>query len=79
MFLHAVARGDRVSLGLTAIAYALISPPVPFSIVDRLGWLRLPAAQAFTYFDVPVAGALLLWFIVTRQMFEESTADAGIA
>jgi hypothetical protein len=79
MFLHGIARGDRVSLALTAIAYVLISPPVPLSVVDRLGWLRLPAAQAFTYFDVPVAGALLLWFIVTRQMFEESPTDAGIA
>jgi hypothetical protein len=79
MFLHGVVHGDRLSLVLTAIAYALISPPVPFAVVDRLGWLRLPAAQAFTYFDVPVAGALLLWFAVTRQMFAEPATGASIA
>lgn len=71
LFLQGLARGDAAVLGLTFLAYELISPTVPFGLLDRLGWFRLPAAQALNYLDVPVYGALLLWFLAAREMYAE--------
>jgi hypothetical protein len=77
MFLQGLVHRDWAFLALTAMAYALISPPMPFGVLDRVGWFSLPAAQALNYFDAPVWGALLLWFAVTRQMFAEPDEPQG--
>ncbi len=71
LFFRGLARRDAWLLALTGTAYLLISPPVPFSWIDWLGWLPLSFAYVINYLDLPVVGGLLVWAIATHQMFVE--------
>jgi hypothetical protein len=78
LLFRAVRRRDRGLLVLTIASYVLMSPPLPFSWIDRARWFGIPFAYVLNYQGVPIAGALLLWAAATRELFSrpEATADA---
>jgi hypothetical protein len=68
LVLDGSADDDRASVVLALIGYAAISPPVPYGLVDRIGFVRGSFAYALNYHDVPLIGALILLFAATRRL-----------
>jgi hypothetical protein len=56
---------------VVAAAYMLMSPPIPFGWLDRHAWLPAPSSYLANYFNLPIAGALLVWIVVTRELIED--------
>ena len=71
LVLRAIAVGDWTTLAITVVASLLISPPVPFSLMDRLHLVRLSFAYWLNVNDVPTFGGLVLWFMVTYRWMAE--------
>ena len=71
LFLRAARTRNSRLLTVTFIAYACISPPIPYGLIDRTKLFALPFAYVYNYHDVPVIGGLLLWGAATQQMFAE--------
>jgi hypothetical protein len=69
--LDGLQRRDTPLLVATLTGYLLISPPIPFSWIDRTGWLELSFRDAFSYFDLPILGALILWIATTYRMLAD--------
>jgi serine/threonine-protein kinase len=79
LFLDSIATANRGMLAGTLIAYVLMSPPIPYGIVDRLHVLPIPFAYAVNYYNLPVFGGIVLWILATHQWLNEtreSTASA---
>jgi hypothetical protein len=49
------------------VAYVLMSPPVPYGVIDRLGWFDARFAHLWNFADLPTYGALLLLAAITCQ------------
>ena len=62
--------GDRdlVTFALAIVGYLLMSPPIPFGIMTRTGLFSGSFAYALNFYDVPVAGSLVLLFAATRRL-----------
>lgn len=75
LFLDALARRDRVLLVATLTGYLLISPPVPFSWIDRLGWLQSNFADVYSYLSLPILGALIVWVASAQRMLATGAED----
>lgn len=71
LFLRAVAARNPGLVGLTLVAYFMISLPISFASIDRLGWFPLTFAYIVNYYNVPVLGGLLLWGAATQQLLAE--------
>lgn len=78
LFLDSVARRDRVLLCATVIGYLLISPPVPFSWIDRMGWLRGDFGYVYNYLSLPILGALTVWVASAQRLFTAGRDDHDI-
>ncbi|OGX47160.1 MAG: hypothetical protein A3G88_03965 [Omnitrophica WOR_2 bacterium RIFCSPLOWO2_12_FULL_63_16] len=70
----AIASGSRRLLGVVLLAYVLISPPIPYSWVDRLGWFPGPFIYITKFYSTPLLGALLLLATVTRCWLRDSAS-----
>lgn len=70
-----VRRGDLKLLAVVFAGYILISPPLPFSWIDRVVSYRVSTYHLYNYFNLPVAGALLVWVAATWRMFAEDRSD----
>ena len=79
LFLRGVALRQWTLLAGVVVAYIMISPPIPFGVVDRLDLFAVPFAYVVNYANVPVIGGLLLWLIATQQMFAESRDESALA
>jgi hypothetical protein len=71
LLLKGIIDRNAVLLATTTFAYLLISPPVPFSLMDRTRLFDVSFAYLINYYSLPVVGGLLLWFAATHQMFVE--------
>ena len=74
LFLTAIARDDRWLLAGVATAYLLISPPIPFGVIDRLHLASASFAYLVNFYDLPVFGGLVLWILATHMIL---TTDAS--
>jgi hypothetical protein len=65
----ALARTDRryPAAALVLLAYVMMSPPVPFGLIDRLGWVDGSFAHAWNVAGWPLYGGLLLLGVCTWQ------------
>ena len=77
LFLRAVAARDWPSLAAILVAYVLMSPPIPFTWVDRVLHSALPFSYLINYYNVPVLGGLLLWLVATYHLLAEPSGQAG--
>jgi hypothetical protein len=66
------SRGRRGMLAGVFTAYVMMSPPVPYGLIDRLGWFDMPFAHVWNLNDMPAFGALLLLALATRQWLTPS-------
>jgi hypothetical protein len=69
------ARYRRTSIACALMAVVLMSPPVPYGMVDRLGWFDLPFAYLWNFSNAPVVGALLLLGVCTMQWLTADPVD----
>lgn len=60
--------GDTTSIALAVLGYVAISPPLPYSLVTRLGLVQGSFAYALNYHDVPLFGGLILLFASARRL-----------
>ena len=63
----ALVTRDRAGLAAAGVAYALISPPLPFSLLERTGWFPHSYAYFADFYDLPFWGAILLLIAVTSR------------
>ncbi len=70
---RAVADRDRVAVAGAALAYGLMSPPVPFTWIDRSHVFAWPFAYVVNANNLPVIGALVLWVVVSRPLVGDET------
>ena len=73
LFLRAVAARNWALLFVILVAYSMISPPVPFSWIDKTGWFRVPYAYVANYYGLPVLGGLLLWCAATHELLVQAS------
>lgn len=71
----AVATRDRAALVAAAAAFVLISPPLPFSLLERTGWFPHSYAYFADYHDLPFWGAILLLVAVTSRADAETNGE----
>ena len=68
VFLTAAEQRGQSGVVIGALgAYVMMSPPVPYSVIDHLGWFQEPFAYVWNLHDVPTFGALLLLGLTTYQ------------
>jgi len=75
VFSRALARQDRPAVGVVLVAYLLMSPPVPFAWIDRAHLFPMRFMYFVNYYDLPIAGALLLWIALTSDVLADSRAE----
>jgi Tol biopolymer transport system component len=76
--LDAIAMRKWGVIVAVGVAYALMSPPIPYGLIDRTHLFPVAFAYVANYYDLPVLGALLLWLVVAQQMFAADDRDAGV-
>lgn len=69
----ALAARDRPTLTVCAVAYCLMSPPVPYSWINRAHLVGPPFAYWWNTHDFPTAGALLLLVLLTARLLGRPT------
>jgi len=74
LFVRSLRHREWAVLGLSLLAYSLISPPIPFSIVDRLGILPSRLDYVLNLNDIPLYGGLLLLGLSTYGFLREPAA-----
>jgi hypothetical protein len=62
---------QRLVMIVALAAYGLMSPPVPYGWIDRLGWFDAPFAHLWNFASLPVYGALLLLGAISSQWLAE--------
>lgn len=79
LFMDSFERVDRMQLAVTVIGYVLISPPIPFSWIDRAHVLPLNFADLYGYWDLPILGALIIWGASAYRMLGDETGASAPA
>ena len=77
LLLQTAAARDWIAVVATSVAYVLISPPVPFSWIDRTGWFALPFMYVVNFWNLPVVGGLILWLQVTARLWSVPAEDVA--
>ena len=72
LVLNAIADEDRLGLAIVLLGYLLISLPVPFAWIDRMGWFPVSFAYVVNFHNLPIWGGLTLWFASTYQWLKPS-------
>lgn len=74
VFLEGIARNHVPLVMLAIIGFLLISPPFPFSWLDRTGWFAVRFANFYNFHDIPLMGGLMVWCAATYLMLTDQPA-----
>ncbi len=71
LFLKALVSKNKPVLWITLLGYVLISPPIPYGLMDRTGWFPGPFIFVMTASGLPLVGVSILLLTLTALLMRE--------